>query len=382
MAAGTSSSFLESDLNMTDEYLYVPDDDDDNDVDQLQFMSVVKMIPNYEQNCYGGKLRKHKSIVIAKFFVPDFHIPTQQQHSMNPFHQTPSKCINSGPSSLIDYGHYGATEFIADPPLIKARTTPVMGTKTYQHRRTLSNVSSQYSNRGVQPEYGDDMTEVDYRFNNFNISGIPSTSNYQPLPSQHQQQFHSVPYHCNQPDASNINQIPDRMRLYENVSHFQHRHQHHPQNSPLSPSQNKTPIKTPTSHQHHHHQNIHKSPSTTNSERRQIFFNSEHDSHKQQNGSSPNQPAVEPTAGNTSKTMGSTGCTPTHSTPHDSFSDDSASYLSALSSQNRIRFSPDNFLTDATANNTPFSPTSRMSSLNFQRSISRRPIEIDDGDKS
>lgn len=47
--AGTSSSFLESDLPTTDEYLYVPEGE------HPRFMSPHRMNQNYESN-YGGEL--------------------------------------------------------------------------------------------------------------------------------------------------------------------------------------------------------------------------------------------------------------------------------------------------------------------------------------
>lgn len=48
-APGTSSSFLESDMALTDEYLYVPEGE------HPRFMSPQKMNQNYESACYGGE---------------------------------------------------------------------------------------------------------------------------------------------------------------------------------------------------------------------------------------------------------------------------------------------------------------------------------------
>lgn len=289
---------------------------------------------------------------------------------MNPFAQAPV-FVNSGPDSFIDFNQYEADYYAQGGYLEQApRTpirTPVMGTRTYQHRRTHSNVSSQYSNRGVQVEYGEVLMdpELDYRFNNFNISGA---IDHEPI------QFHSVPYDCNHPDTTNCHPIPDRMRLYENVGHFQN----HLQESSSPHSQSQTPIKT--SHiETSHTPDFIRDTSITNSMRREMFFNPEPNplspraAQSTTNGGE-NQPTNE---SNTAKISGSTGCTPTHSTPQDSFSDDS-SYLSALSSQNRVRFSPDNFLTD----NNAFSPTSRIAVANLQRAMVRRTLELEEGEKS
>lgn len=244
-----------------------------------------------------------------------------------------------------------------------------MGTRTYQHRRTFSNASSQYSNRAAQIDFGEANAELDYRFNNFNVPGEPL-------------QFHSVPYSCNHPDTTNTHQIPNRMQLYENVSHFQHHLQNEP--SPQPASQHHTPLKTSHIETTIHNQEFSRANSITNSMRREMFFNpdprpSSPKSVQSTKDESQSNQAIESTANtyNITKLTGSTGCTPTHSTPQDSFSDDS-SYLSALSSQNRVRFSPDNFLTD----NNAFSPTSRIAVANLQRAMIRRTMELEDGEKS
>lgn len=240
-----------------------------------------------------------------------------------------------------------------------------MGTRTYQHRRTLSNVSSQYSNRASsQIDYGEVINpqDLDYRFNNFNISAAIEPP-----------QFHSVPYSCNQPDPTNAHPIPNRMRLYENVSHFQHLR------DPSPSMQHHTPLKTSYIDTNPSPEIIKTSSSITNSMRREMFFNPE---------INPPSPKATATTGNENqeantnnfsiaKGNGSTGCTPTHSTPQDSFSDDS-SYLSAISSQNRVRFSPENFLGD----NSAFSPTSRAAVANLQRALQLRTLELEEGEKS
>lgn len=300
---------------------------------------------------------------------------------MNPFAQPPA-FVNSGPNSFLDFNQYDSEyyaqhmNYADQPPPPPPKTpirTPVMGTRTYQHRRTLSNASSQYSSRGGQIDYGEAInpSELDYRFNNFNISGAME---HEPL------QFHSVPYSCNHPDTTNAHPIPDRMRLYENVGHFQH----HLHEVPSSALQNQTPIKTSYIDSTCHNQDFMKTTAITNSMRREMFFNPEPNPGSPKaaqcttNGSE-SQPTNETNVSTFSMTKicGSTGCTPTHSTPQDSFSDDS-SYLSALSSQNRVRFSPDNFLTE----NNAFSPTSRIAVANLQRAMVRRTMELEEGEKS
>lgn len=300
---------------------------------------------------------------------------------MNPFSQAPA-FVNSGPDSFIDLnqyesGYYAQGSYADQPPPPPPKTptrTPVMGTRTYQHRRTLSNASSQYSGRGGQIDYGETLNpaEIEYQFNNFNISGAMEQ---QPL------QFHSVPYSCNHPDTTNTHQIPNRMRLYENVSHFQH---HLSEEPSQNVSQQQTPIKTSYIETTCRDQDFIKTSSITNSMRREMFFNPDPNPMPQRvaqcstNGSENHQTnEANQSAFSTTKVSGSTGCTPTHSTPQDSFSDDS-SYISALSSQNRVRFSPDNFLTDSNA----FSPTSRMAVANLQRAMVRRTLELEEGEKS
>lgn len=311
--------------------------------------------------------------------MKDPYAPSQHSN-MNPFSQAPV-FNNSGPSSFIDFeqnenDYYGPTSYVEQAPPPPPKTpirTPVMGTRTYQHRRTLSNASSQYSGRGGQVDYGEviNPAELDYRFNNFNISGA---INREPL------HFHSVPYSCNQPDNTNVNPVPDRMRLYENISHFQH-NIHDSHSIALNSPQNQTPIKTTYIETTTHNQDAIKS---TNSIRRELFFNSEANPVTQNcsdqcstESRTENHPTNEMIT-STLKISGSTGCTPTHSTPQDSFSDDS-SYLSALSSQNRVRFSPDNFLADG---NNAFSPTSRIAVANLQRAMVRRAMELEEGEKS
>lgn len=291
---------------------------------------------------------------------------------MNPFSQPPA-FVNSGPNSFIDFNqcesdYCAQSSYIEQTPKTPIRT-PVMGTRTYQHRRTFSNASSQYSSRGAV-DYGEviNPSEIDYRFNNFNIAGPIER---EPL------QFHSVPYSANHPDPSSTHQIPNRMRLYENVGHFQHQ-----LHESVPASKHQTPLKTSHIESSSNNQDFIRTSSITNSMRREMFFNpdpvpsSPKLAQSNANGRESHQP-TETVISSYTKVSGSTGCTPTHSTPQDSFSDDS-SYLSALSSQNRVRFSPDNFLTD----NAAFSPTSRIAVANLQRALVRRTMELGEGEKS
>ena len=304
----------------------------------------------------------------------DSYIPSQHSN-MNPFTQAPV-FSHSGPHSFIDFHpcevDYYAQSSYDQPPPPPSKTpirTPVMGTRTYQHRRTLSNASSQYSSRGVQVDYSEvNPAELDYRFNSFNISGAIER---EPL------QFHSVPYSCNHSDNTNVHPVPDRMRLYENLSHFQHQLKDSPSGS-LNASHNQIPIKTTYIETTAQNQDFMKTTAMANSIRGEMFLNNESNPQNTTNELDDHQTNETITGTfSTTKISGSTGCTPTHSTPQDSFSDDS-SYLSALSSQNRVRFSPDNFLTDVNA----FSPTSRIAVANLQRAIVRRTLELEEGEKS
>lgn len=298
---------------------------------------------------------------------------------MNPFLQAPA-FLNSGPQSFIDYNqcegeYYAQSTYLEQPPPPPKTPirTPVMGTRTYQHRRTMSNASSQYSGRGGQVDYGEPMmnpAELDYRFNNFNITNAIEG---EPL------QFHSVPYSCNRPDNTNAHPVQDRTLIYENVRHFKH----HINEASPSMSQNQTPLKTSYIETTSHSPEYQKSSSMTNSMRREMFFNPDPNPTAiivaqctTSGGDIQQQNETMTSTYSTSKVSGSTGCTPTHSTPQDSFSDDS-SYLSALSSQNRVRFSPNNFLED-----NGFSPTSRAAVANLQRAMVRRTMELEEGEKS
>lgn len=317
----------------------------------------------------------------------DFYIPTQHTET-NPFlHHPSSTFVNSGPDSFIDIVQYGnvGNEYYQQhhqspiPPAPRTPSrTPVMGTRTYQHRRTLSNTSSQYSShRGSNIDYGEvlNVSDLDYRFNNFNsIPHQQTTLNAEPL------KFNSVPYNVNSKnDTLNSHPVvPDRMRLYENITNLQLQQLRGESHVPLSPSRPNQNVlqQIKTTHIETIQPNdlsrkmITTSVTAANALRREMFFSSvdnqsQHIEMKEQNLSI------------TTKFPGSTGCTPTHSTPHDSFSDDS-SYLSALSSMNRVRFSPDNFLEES---NSTLSPTSRIAVANIQRAMAQRTVELEENGK-
>lgn len=275
--------------------------------------------------------------------------------------------MSSGPTSFIEIN---SQQYESDsssrqmsyvdtqiPPQLPPKTpirTPVMGTKTI-HRRTLSN-SSNNRNYGNDPTAVDPRVELDYRFNNFNITNDAITRDTF--------QYHSVPYNNNYPDQ---HEIPNRMRLYENISHFQHNYQ----SSSLPPSHCQTPIKTSAINDTTssvQQQEQYKSPiSMSNAEKRKMFF--EAVTAIETTKSNDHQVIVsEANISNNTSRINSTGCTPTHSTPQDSFSDDS-SYLSALAS---ARFSPENFLSETIA------AGRIISAANASRSIARRTVELDD----
>lgn len=260
-----------------------------------------------------------------------------------------------------------------------------MGTRTYQHRRTLSNTSSMNSShRGSNVDYGEvlNMSDLDYRYNNFNSiqHHQPTTLTAEPL------KFNSVPYSVNSKiDTSNSHPVvvPDRMRLYENITNLQLQQlrDSHVPSTPSRQSQNvqhSSSQQIKTTHIETIQTNdlsrkmITTSVTAANALRREMFFSSVDNHQAQQNELKEQHLTLN------SKYPGSTGCTPTHSTPQDSFSDDS-SYLSALSSMNRVRFSPDNFLEEA--NNATLSPTNRIAVANLQRAMAQRTIELEEGEK-
>lgn len=258
-----------------------------------------------------------------------------------------------------------------------------MGTRTYQHRRTLSNTSSlNSSHRGSNIDYGEvlNVSDLDYRFNNFN-----SIPHHQPTLTTEPLKFNSVPYSVNSKlDTSNSHPVvPDRMRLYENITNLQLQQlrDSHVPSTPSRQSQNvQHSQQIKTTHIETIQPNdlsrkmITTSVTAANALRREMFFSSVDNSQshhaelkEQQHHLSLN-----------TKFPGSTGCTPTHSTPQDSFSDDS-SYLSALSSMNRVRFSPDNFLEETT--NAVLSPTNRIAVANLQRAMAQRTVELEESGK-
>ena len=274
------------------------------------------------------------------------------------------------PNNFTDFNPYrGQTEMemyeeaksegLQTPVRHHQQNVPIMGMRTYQHRRTSSNVSSQYNNRGFQQEYEYEPQELnhndmDYRFNNFNNS-------------IREQPFHSMPYHGYNRLDHNEQTIPNRMRVYENIANFQDLQSTshlHPCSS-SSHQLNQTSIKMSpaaiyqNNTKHSYDNNPHtylKTTAITNSARRQMFFSSDLDDTGTVGEFGEAIESVENVVGNgDNKLSNSTGCTPTQSTPQDSLSDDS-SYLSALS---RVRFSPENILSD---NNLVFSPNRLVTS--------------------
>lgn len=63
VTAGTSSSFLESDLPTTDEYLYVPEGE------HSRFMTPQKMNLQYESTCYGGESEARFNLNFLQVFI-------------------------------------------------------------------------------------------------------------------------------------------------------------------------------------------------------------------------------------------------------------------------------------------------------------------------
>lgn len=239
-------------------------------------------------------------------------------------------------NNFVDYHPYQRTrELLNSSGFVEIPKTPqrmpVMGTRTYQHRRTLSNVSHcSNANRGFHVSLDDDAgaaSELEYRFNSLTMEPylVPFNNRLE----------------AGEPQPA---QIPNRMHLYENISAYQHLQN---SNAQAPASEHNTPshmLKTP---RYANQNNI----LTISSD----FGN--------------------PQASTNNKNS-STGCTPTHSTPQDSFTSDDSSYLSArdgvpsMSSQNR-RFSPDNFLD--TDEQSPFNPNAHH--FHHQRRLSRRKEE-------
>lgn len=292
----------------------------------------------------------------------DVNFQQQQQHNYQ----------SNNPNHFVDFNPYrGQTEkemyeeAKSEGPRTPVRhhqqNVPIMGMRTYQHRRTSSNVSSQYSNRGFQQEYEYEPQEInpndmDYRFNNFNNPNSISIR---------EQPFHSMPYHgCNRLDH-NEPTIPSRMRVYENIANFQDLQNTSHLHPCSSSSQNQTPIKISPAAMYQNNSKLSydntphtylKTTAITNSARRQMFFSSDLDDVVTVGEFGEAIESVDNVVANgNNKLSNSTGCTPTHSTPQDSLSDDS-SYLSALS---RVRFSPENILSD---NNLVFSPNRLVTS--------------------
>lgn len=209
---------------------------------------------------------------------------------------------------------------ILDLPRTPQRT-PVMGVMAsrvnpYHHRRALSNVSY-YSNvnRGFQ-----DFDDYEQRFSSLNINPGRDSP-------------HLVPYNRVDNDiaTTHIPNIPNRMRLYENVSNFQHL-----RDSPEQPSSlQELPPRFMDINGH-------------SDEKRRFIVSSEVDEVEQelQNIRSPflshhtNHPHPLHLANDQQiKPINSTGCTPQDS--------DDSSYLSARDGLSlSSRYSQENFLND------------------------------------
>lgn len=259
------------------------------------------------------------------------------------------------------------------PPKTPIRT-PVMGTKTI-HRRTLSNTSSSQCSNSNRSSYlqidnlglGLDAKpeDTDYRVHNFNTTINARRELFQ---------FHSVPYSCD--SVNDSLEIPNRMRLYENLNNLQ-------------------PASMPPSSSSIQYVQTKGGNTFTNAEKRKMFFNTEKgisssSTIDQENillrsqfspksnidDSITNDDNMKITNDNCSKTLVNPACS-TGSTPQDSFSDDNSSlYLSALS---RLRFSPENFLDETL---TSFTPTSRIAVANIQRAMAKRTMELENQERS
>lgn len=286
-------------------------------------------------------------------------------------------------NNIMDYQPYQRTRELlnssgfVDIPRTPQRM-PVMGTRTYQHRRTMSNVSH-YSNvnRGFQVESEEeagrsgDYNDLDYRFSSLNIEPYLVPFNKM---SESQQEEKPISSNLYQSGAS----IPNRMRLYENISVYQQRQQ--------SPSSG---IQQNLSQPHQQISQIEHSNTPTHLLKTSPNNNSNGQQEYEQRPRFINQTTILASnsdyanSNNTStnKIANSTGCTPTHSTPHDSFTSDDSSYLSAregisMSSTSRVRFSPDNFLNTESHNsleNSAYNPQNHH--FHHQRRLSRRHFE-------
>jgi hypothetical protein len=291
-----------------------------------------------------------------------------------PVHSISPLCFeNSGPTSFI--GDLSNRVEIMDQnncPQVPARTrTPVMGTRTF-HRRTLSSASSQCGNSNKNSFQHSDHYEM------FKDRRPPSNNDlklrYFDFDTNNQQQefyqCHSMPYETNY--SSDMRQRVVETRLYENISQFQRNFK------PVTSSPSSLP---PYCHLPAKKNDDEPQDFNTEISNKTTFQNSEMTTQKnpftlatQEVIASENNVTILSNTSSSTKVSGSTGCTPTHSTPQDSFSDDS-SYLSALS---RLQFSPDNFLDETMA---MFSPNGRSTIANLQRAMVKRTLELEESEK-
>lgn len=295
-----------------------------------------------------------------------------------PVHSISPLCLeNSGPQSLI--GDLSNRSEIDNCPQVPLRTpirTPVMGTRTF-HRRTLSSASSSqcgnsnrnsfqhsdhydmYNNDRRPPSTGD----LKFRYFDYDL-------NNQQQQQQEFYQCHSMPYETNYTTDMRQQRI-NEPRVYENISQFQ-RNLKPPTSSPssLPPSLLfHLPAKNNDESQDKPMSSMPLSNKTTTSEMTTQKIPS---SSQDVIANVDNNVTI---ISNISSSTKVSGNTPTHSTPQDSFSDDS-SYLSALS---RLQFSPDNFLDETMA---MFSPTGRSTIANLQRAMVKRTMELEEGEKN
>lgn len=188
----------------------------------------------------------------------------------------------SYPEYSYDATHYN--RYVHDSPRIPRMPSKIpMGVNASNHRRTLSNISSTSSN--INAGFRDDVPDI-YQFNNLNLNSTNNTP-------------------------------PNRMRVYENIP-FAAQLQ---QQQTFSTKNHYAPTDIQS--------NIHERPMT-------LAFEP---GHQTKFRSSLKKHSV-------SRTVSSG--TPTNPTPPDSLTSDDSSYLSArdssISSQSRVRFSPETLL--------------------------------------
>lgn len=204
------------------------------------------------------------------------------------------------------------------------------------HRRTLSNISSTSSNINQGFRLDNDDIDSIYSIKNLNLHCGRNTT-----PDHHQyQHHHPPPSHPHSPQILNASPSAspgafNRTRDYENLTYFQRHQQNtfYPQQQQFQQQGNEI------SHNHYE---------------RPISLGFEHGSQTKLR-SSLKKYHTSGNSSNTNQTHTSNGAklssgagTPTNPTPPDSLTSDDSSYLSAkdssVSSQSRVRFSPETLL--------------------------------------